>query len=124
VTVPAGGDFGAAFHERHEALYGYRDEGRPLELVNLRLRAVGRGPRPDLTLGACREGEAIPSGSAPVVLDGEPRECPVYERESLPCGGAFAGPALVVEETATHLVRPGWEVRVDQRGNMVVEKQL
>ncbi len=122
VNVPWEGDFSAAFHERHQGLYGYRDEKRELEIVTLRLRAVGRGPRPDLTLGRCAAGAVRPVRQVPVVVDGKAMEIPLYERDELPCGGSFAGPALVVEETATHLVRPGWRARVDERANLVLER--
>jgi N-methylhydantoinase A len=122
VNVPLTGDYLTAFHAEHERLYGYRDERRPAEVVTLRQRAVGRGPRPDLTRGLCRSGEAVPEGTSPAVLDGVRLDCPLYERERLPCGGSFSGPALVVEETATHLVRPGWTARVDGRGNLLLER--
>ncbi|WP_291316547.1 hydantoinase/oxoprolinase family protein [Desulfuromonas sp.] len=122
VNVPFEGDFRAAFGRLHERRYGYRDDGRELEIVTLRLRAVGCGPHPDLTAGTCRRGEVRPAETVPVVLGGEVTPCPVYEREELPCGGEFPGPALVVEETATHLVAPGWRARVDGRSNLVLER--
>jgi N-methylhydantoinase A len=122
VNVPLVGDHLSAFHVEHERLYGYRDERRPTEIVTLRLRAVGRGPHPDLTRGLCIMGEAVPEQAVPVVLGGVRLDCPLYERERLPCGSSFAGPALVVEETATLLVRPCWSVQVDGRGNLRLER--
>jgi N-methylhydantoinase A/oxoprolinase/acetone carboxylase beta subunit len=95
---------------------------RPAEIVTLRLRTIGRGPRPDLTRGLCITGEAVPERTVPVVLDGVRLDCPLYARESLPCGSSFAGPALVMEETATHIVRSGWRVQVDGRGNLRLER--
>jgi N-methylhydantoinase A len=121
VNVPLSGDFRTLFHDRYEQLYGYRETERELEIVTLRLRAVGRGPRPDLTHGVCASGEVRPA-TEPVVIGGEERPCPVYERSELPCGAVFAGPALVVEATATHLVGPGWLARVDERANLVLER--
>ncbi|MEZ4601321.1 MAG: hydantoinase/oxoprolinase family protein [Syntrophotaleaceae bacterium] len=122
LTVPLSTAFHRTFHDRYEQLYGYRDENRELELVTLRLRAIGRGPRPDLTLGLCTAGEVRPAAVESLVIDGEERRCPIYERAELPCGSRFSGPALVVEETATHLIGIGWQVRVDQRGNLLLER--
>ncbi len=122
VNVPLSGDFRTLFHDRYEQLYGYRETERELEIVTLRLRAVGRGPRPDLTHGVCTAGEVRPAATEPVVIGGEERPCPVYERSGLPCGAVFFGPALVVEATATHLIGPGWQVRVDERANLVLER--
>ncbi len=67
VNVPLAGDFRAAFHARHETLYGYRDEGRPLQVVTLRLRATGRGARPDVAVAPVGGGPLSPAAeSAPV----------------------------------------------------------
>jgi len=122
VNVPREGDYLAAFHARHEALYGYRDERREVEIVTLRLRATGVESHPDLLHGLCRSGKVRPEAEAEVILDGQPVACPIYERSALPCGGSFAGPALVVEATSTHLVRHGWQATVDERGNLLLEK--
>jgi len=45
LTVPLGGDVREAFHQAHEARYGYADRSRPLELVALRTADVRPGPR-------------------------------------------------------------------------------
>ena len=37
-----------AFHRRHKEAYGYSADGEPVELVNLRLRAIGGIPKPEL----------------------------------------------------------------------------
>jgi N-methylhydantoinase A/oxoprolinase/acetone carboxylase beta subunit len=58
--------------------------------------------------------------SVSMILDGRPIACPVFERAQLPCGGEIEGPALVAEETATHLIGEGWLGRVDERGNLVL----
>ncbi|APG28477.1 5-oxoprolinase [Syntrophotalea acetylenivorans] len=123
ITVPLAGDFCRTFHERYQHLYGYRDEKRELEIVTLRLRALGRGPRPDLQHGLCGPGDFTPLVIEPLVVNGEEHLCPVYQRNALPCGAAFSGPALIVEETATHLVNPGWQVRVDDKANLLLERE-
>lgn len=122
VNVPFTENFRAVFHRRHEKLYGYQDEGRDLEIVTLRLRAVGQGPRPEFPK-LHRRGELSPVAQSPVILDGRGRVCPVFQRETLPLDVKFAGPALIVEETATHLLRPDWVARGDDRGNLLLERQ-
>ena len=46
VPRPADGDFAARYGELHEQLYGYRREGRPLEIVAARVEVVGTLPEP------------------------------------------------------------------------------
>jgi N-methylhydantoinase A len=123
ITVPLAGDFCATFHERYQDLYGYRDEQRPLEIVTLRLRAVGRGAQPEFHQNLQRVGELRPLAVESLVLAGEPQPCPIYERSALPCGVTLAGPALIVEETATHLLNPGWRLRVDELANLLLERE-
>jgi N-methylhydantoinase A len=124
VNVAWSDDFAAAFHRRHQELYGHCDPLRPLEIVTLRLRAVGPGPAPDLTRGRCPEGAVRAAETRPITFAGRQLPCPVFARDQLPCGGHLAGPALVVEETATHLVAPGWRGEVDARGNLLLEKAV
>jgi 5-oxoprolinase (ATP-hydrolysing) len=68
------------------------------------------------------EGEMTPLSESAMRIDGELRISPVYRRESLPSGSVLEGPVLIVEETATHLVRPGWRARVDPVGNVMLER--
>src|SRR5580693_3077892 len=48
LSVPAAGDFVAAFHRAHESRYGYHDAKRTVEIVNLRVRATGVTEKPGL----------------------------------------------------------------------------
>ncbi len=123
VTVPLASDYVENFHAEHHRLYGYRDRQRAVEIVNLRLRAVGVGPRPRLWPPLAPGNMPAPITEAVVTLAGKEQACPVYERDQLPPGGEFSGPALVVEATATHLIRPRWRVRVTAPGHLLVTRR-
>ena len=121
--LPAG--FAAAeerFHELHERLYSYRVPDEPVELVNVRLRAVGHVDRPPLARIGGRGAAAGPAGVRPVLLPDAPeaRPVPVYRRARLAAGAALAGPALVEEASSTTLVLDRMSVAVDAHGNMIV----
>ncbi|MCL4524635.1 MAG: hypothetical protein M1451_12115, partial [Acidobacteria bacterium] len=47
----------------------------------------------------------------------------IYDRARLRAGNRFAGPAVVVEYSATTFVPPGWRGRVDAYENMVLEPE-
>jgi len=123
VNIPWSEGFRSDFHRRHQELYGHSDEQRPLQLVTLRLRAVGRTHPPDLTRSRLPAGPAAPMASRPVVFADRELPCPVYAREGLPAGAVLSGPALLVEATATHLLAPDWNARVDARGNLLLERE-
>ncbi len=122
VTVPFDGDWIEAFHHRHQLLYGYRSSDRPTEIVTLRLRAVARGAGDALGLPRASGATGPPPGVAEVTLGGRSCAIPLYERGGIAFGQALVGPALVVEETATHLIGGGWQGGCDQRGNLVLER--
>ncbi|MDZ7730105.1 MAG: hydantoinase/oxoprolinase family protein [Natrialbaceae archaeon] len=109
------------FHDRHRERYGHAAPGDPLELVAVRLRAIGETPDP--TLEAPREtgdpDEAI-RDTRSVSFDGQFRETPVYERAELPATGQFTGPALVDGTDHTSVVLPGQVATVDAHGSIIV----
>jgi N-methylhydantoinase A len=108
-----------AFHDEHERRYGHR-LGIPVELVNL--RAGLQGPTPDIRLPKlpARAGAAGTPPSAR--LAGYAGEMPVWRRERLPAGERITGPALITETVATTYLAAGWRCRVDDAGNLHLER--
>ncbi len=123
ITVPYSEEFKKSFEKAHEKLYGYR-HSRDVEVVNVRLRAVGITEKPSFEpLKEC--GEGFPEGALlkcrKVYFDGEWIETPVLNREKLLPGHQFKGPAVIVEYSSTTVVPPFAEVRVDSFGNLILE---
>ncbi|MEM6740605.1 MAG: hydantoinase/oxoprolinase family protein [Pseudomonadota bacterium] len=114
-------DLAAAFFAAHEKSYGHHDPAAPVEVVNLRLRAVlplaGAAVAPVSPTGA-----ASPIGTQPVWFDARgAQETPVWERAVLPAGHELSGPAIVAQFDATTLVPPDARLRVDDALNLVME---
>jgi N-methylhydantoinase A len=107
-----------AFEEAHEQRYGYRDERAEVELVNVRVSAIGA--RPALRLkGAAVEPPV--RGSTRVVFDGEHVQAELWRGE-LPPGTRVQGPAVCALPESTLLVPPGWSGAVDEYGTVVLER--
>jgi N-methylhydantoinase A len=108
-------DLAAAFHARHEQTYGHANRAEQVQLVNLRLTALGRQPELLLAQRGDPAAERVRnrqvwfagSGCAPV---------PVYWRDGLMPGVEIAGPAIIEAMDSTTAVPPGWEARVDELG--------
>lgn len=117
-------DLAGRFHAAHRERYGYAMPDEPIEIVNLRLKMLGRVQRPVLP----RE-DAGPEDPAPALLEerevwfGRLTVARVYDRERLHAGNAFRGPAIVVQMDATTAVPPGWRGEVDDVGNIVLERE-
>jgi N-methylhydantoinase A len=116
----------AAFHDAHEALYGYCFRDKPeqrVEWVNLRVTGVGPIPKPSLARPApSRGGVERPAGERLVCFDGGFAPTPIYWRGGLAPGSTVEGPAVIEEYGATVPVHPGFTVQVDDYGNLVVRR--
>jgi N-methylhydantoinase A len=122
LTVPAAGDFVAAFHRAHERRYGYADPARAVEVVNVRVRLIGMTPKPELPRSR-RSGSDTRralSGRRRAWFGGRAVTTTFYRREALRAGNVVRGPAVISEYSATTLVPPGWRAHVDGFGNLVL----
>ena len=114
-----------AFHAAHLQRFGYADARAPIEVVNLRLKAVGLSAleQPDVSppdAGESATGALVAEDT--VVFEDGPRRTPILRRASLPAGAVVAGPAVVLQMDATTVVPPGWAATVDSYGNLVITR--
>ena len=135
IAVPAGaltvadvGRLRAEFDAAHERAYGYAAPEDAVELVNVRLAAIGVTPRPrraPLPPGGRDAAKAL-KGTREVWFAeiGGWRNTNVLDRAKLLSGNVIGGPAIVEEHDASTLVHPGWEATVDQHGNLVVRAAM
>jgi len=118
----------AEFDAAHERAYGYAAPEDAVEMVNVRLAAIGVTPRP--RRAPLPEGSRDPAGALKGTREvwyaevGGWRKTNVLDRTKLLSGNLIAGPAIVEEHDASTLVHPGWEAAVDQQGNLVVRAAM
>jgi N-methylhydantoinase A len=105
--------FVAAFHREHERRYGYSDQTRPMEVVNVRVRAVKTAKKIDMPKHELQAGDGGPA------LLKRARHA-VYQRELLRAGECVHGPAVIVEYSATTFLPEDATARVDEFLNLVV----
>jgi N-methylhydantoinase A len=119
----------AAFHREHDRLYGYElsAEGTPVELINLRVRSIGRVDKPELP----RLPAAGPDASR--AKKGQRRayvperdafeSVAVYDGHALGAGNRIAGPALIERTDTTIFVSAAYAARIDEYGTAIVERR-
>ena len=116
----------AAFHAEHNRMYGYslEKEGASIELINIRLRAVGVTEKP-------RYGEEEFDGpDASGTIKGERmafipeertfRPVPVYDGHATRFGNFIAGPALIEQVNTTLFLSGAFDCVSDRYGSFVV----
>jgi N-methylhydantoinase A len=114
------------FHARHDRLYGYalRAEGTPVELLSVRVSAIGltdkpvpkRQPRTSTPVRAALKGQRpayLPERAAYA-------ELPVYDGEALRHGHRLRGPAIVESINTSILVPPLWQAEIDALGSCLL----
>lgn len=124
LVVPFGpaAEMAAAFEALHRRRFGFFAEGKALVVETLEVEAVGRSDQaPTSPLTAC-VAELIPVAHLTVRMAGEDRDTPVYRRDALTPGIAVDGPAILLEDTGTTVVEPGWRASVDAAANLLLER--
>src|SRR5262249_56037797 len=108
----------AEFHASHERAYGYAAPDDPVELVNVRLAAVGVTPKPRRA--------PLPEGgrSAAAAVRGRRdvwfaeangfRETEVFDRAKLLRGNVIDGPAIIEYPDPSTLVHPARTPTADE----------
>jgi N-methylhydantoinase A len=113
----------AAFHARHEQVYGHSSPGAEVEIVNLRAVLASPLPKPvlrqDLAVGGTHAAQ-IGVRRAYFGRERGLSEAPIYARERLPMGDELIGPAIVEQADTTIVIYPGQRARLDQAGNLLM----
>ena len=107
VFQPEDSHYAAQFLIDHQRLYGYVHEQREIEIVTLRVEAVGHAAH---QLSASRE-----------VAETQHHDG-LIERTNLHAGDLIAGPATIIEPHATTIVDQGWNARVLTGGELLITK--
>jgi N-methylhydantoinase A len=122
LDAAAAGRLVEAFHAQHERLYTFAERDTQVEIVTLRLRAVGLVDKialPEIAVAAGSKPEAYERRS--VRLDGVSHaDVPAYRRDALRAGHRIVGPAVVDQLDSTSLILPGQTAEVDRHGNLII----
>ena len=115
-------DLAGRFQAAHKERFGYNLPDEQVEIVNLRLKMLGRVQRPTLQRELPDTGDASKAVlEERTVWFQDPMPTKVYSRELLHAGHLFAGPAIVVQMDATTAVPPGWKCQVDVIGSLILD---
>lgn len=109
-----GADHVGLFHAEHERVSGHRLD-LPVELVNLRLSARAPAAMQHLDKLESVESNPVPGEGFATDLGQVVR---IWDRECLPPGFSTKGPAIIKEHAATTWLAPGWDLEVDEWGNL------
>jgi N-methylhydantoinase A len=120
------------FHQAHRSRFSHASESEPVEIVNLRLKAIGQTIKPQFARRSLGDPDprAAERGHKPIYFaEGDspyatrPISTTLYERDRLAPGNVVVGPAILFQFDTTTVIPPGWAARVDGWSNLVVESR-
>jgi N-methylhydantoinase A len=111
----------AAFDELYEQRYTHHSPEEPVEMVNIRLNAIGKRPSLAFPSLASADTASLASARAVYFTDAsKPLTAKVYRRERLGASAEIAGPALIQEHGTTTVLFENDKCRVADSGELII----
>jgi N-methylhydantoinase A len=109
------------FHREHEQRFSYANRDDVVEMVTLRLEAIGK------LAGLGHEAADPPTAdvapaSRKVFIGGVWRDVPVWRRAAIGVSARISGPAIVEEDYTTLFIAPGWTLSRGPHGHLVAHR--
>jgi N-methylhydantoinase A len=115
--------FAALFHQRYEELYRNSFPDSQIELINLRVRVVGKRRPLELRRIARAAGAAdkpVPVGRRRMLYGRKAHDAAIYDRLALKTDHEIAGPALIEQFDTTTVIGPDRVARADEYGLLTI----
>jgi N-methylhydantoinase A len=105
------------FHDRHLQTYGHDNRAEPVQIVSVRLAAIGTIPPLLVRNRTARPGtEAVKTKREVWFRETGAVSTTIYDRMRMPSGLAVSGPAVIESLESTILVPPEWQARMNEDG--------
>ncbi len=115
-----GSEIKAKFDSIHQRRFG-QSARDPAEIINLRLIAIGRRPKVEISQPSEKPGVSSARGKRQVFLGGKtPTECSIFAREALAPDTVIDGPAIIEEYASTTILEKGDSAKVAKSGEILV----
>lgn len=114
----------AHFERLHQKRFGFIMRTKPLEVEAITVEAIAKSheiPEP-LHLPPTTPDQLMPEEWVEVTFYQEVRSTPLFYRKRLLPGMAIEGPAILIEQTGTTLIEPGWRGTVTETDNLVIRR--
>lgn len=125
LSVPFGpaGEMRAAFEALHRRRFGFFADDKTLVVETLEAEAVAASDQPASTSFAGGSGgPPAVVARVPVRMAGADHDTPVYRRDDFGPGAVVDGPAVILEETGTTVLEPGWRATADDALNLILAR--
>jgi N-methylhydantoinase A len=112
-----------SFHARHLQTYGHDNRTEPVQIVSLRVAAIGEIPPLAIRDRPGEAGtDAVKARRRLWFRAGGDVEATIFDRARMAAGTEAVGPAVIESLESTILVPPGWRARMNQDGFVVMTR--
>jgi N-methylhydantoinase A len=124
LNVPFSDNIFKTFENLHQTLYGYSNPNFAIEIVNLRMRAIGKIPKPDLIPRTRSNKNPVDGLMGYQIIEFPTGEIntPIYNGELLQYGNRLKGPAIIVRSDTTILLNQEDKCEIDPFQNTIIMK--
>ncbi|MBT6910404.1 MAG: hydantoinase/oxoprolinase family protein, partial [Rhodospirillaceae bacterium] len=109
------------FHDKHRQTYGHDNPDETIQMVNLRLSAIGQFENIELSHAAGAADDALKGNRSVWFRQGGRCDCAIYDCAKLAVGIEISGPAVIEAVDTTIVVPPGWQARLKETGHILME---
>ena len=113
-----------AFHDRHRQTYGHDNRSEPVQLVSIRVAAIGTIPPLPIREKTAGAGiDAVKSQRQVWFRATGTVDAMVYHRGRMPAGLVAKGPVVIESLESTILVPPDWQAKMTDDGFVVLTRR-
>ncbi|MGQ9617852.1 MAG: hydantoinase/oxoprolinase family protein [Candidatus Aminicenantia bacterium] len=125
ISIPYRENFIDDFHNTHQKLYAHSYIDKKIEIINIRLRAIGEIDK--VTPPCCEEisssAEEAFYEKRKIYYRNEFLKAKIYLRDRLHPGNIFKGPAIVTSYDGTTFIPPGYMCKIDKYYNLFIKHE-
>ena len=112
------------FHKAHKKLYSYHHQERAVEIVNIRVKAVGKTKKIKLKKlpPKDKDPERAFMKKQAIHYSGKTSQASVFKRALLATGNEINGPALIADSESTTFLPPSYLLEVDGFLNLIIQR--
>jgi N-methylhydantoinase A len=111
------------FHKLHKQTYGYSKTEYEIEVVNIRVRVIGKTRKPSMRKGVMVGSMKGLIKKTKFYFRGKWFKADVYIRNDIREYAKIKGPALIVEDTSTTFLPPDFICSIDNYENLIIKKK-
>lgn len=109
------------FSSQHATRYGFIQENKALIVESIVVEVVQAMHAPEEAIRSRNHDEPpTPKATVQIYTADAWHDTPVFQRNDLQPGDCVKGPAIIIEETGTNVIEPGWQAELTNRNYLIL----